>query len=798
MEKENRKATSFDKILKFLIISCFVFFFLFVLWGNLVSPNLGLFYETADIYDRVWVRDYEDGHTELFTMPTSLEMEDGETVTIRTVLPMSVRDGSFLTITLGKSYRAYVGGKEIYAFDNTESKLPGKITKPIIVPIPLMEEYAGKELTLAVTNGKYGRAMVHTAYLGSMMGVYLMLLKDSALQFILAALLVIAALVTIVIFAYIEIKSNRKAPLIHLAEGILAISLWIIFNSHLFQLFFRSYFFDGIAGFMLVITMCIPFLEYFDAILEGRYHLLFVVCETACVGNFIVLTFLHMTGILSYYTVLNYIDGILAVYILAMLVCTIKDFIGKKIVTHNYVLIGLVGLSVAAFSEIIVTILNAKMPFKFDISGLAIITGMVIFLLFATLDQVKSLEKTRKETESALAATKAKSDFLANMSHEIRTPINAIIGMNEMVLRESNQETVKEYAKDISSAGDNLLRIINDILDFSKIESGKLEIVNDNYDLGEIIYDVTTLVNMKAEEKGLKLTVSVDENLPCKLWGDDKRVREIITNILNNAVKYTDHGFVRMTIDGQKQEDKILLNIRIEDSGQGIREEDLEKIFSGFSQVNVKKNRNVEGTGLGLSITKRLVEMMNGSIKVESEFGKGSVFTVLLPQVISSEEKMGSYMSHRHVSSESGDKSFAYEQDKFAGTKILVVDDIAMNLKVISKLLSKLGVDVTTASGGEEMLELIKKNRYDMILLDHMMPNMDGIETLKASRELPGNLCADVPVIALTANAIVGAKEMYLEAGFDDYLSKPVKMEVLDTMLSTYLSGSKNDAAVEK
>lgn len=159
---------------------------------------------------------------------------------------------------------------------------------------------------------------------------------------------------------------------------------------------------------------------------------------------------------------------------------------------------------------------------------------------------------------------------------------------------------------------------------------------------------------------------------------------------------------------------------------------------------------------------------------------------------------MGSYMSHRHVSSESGDKSFAYEQDKFAGTNILVVDDIAMNLKVISKLLSKLGVDVTTASGGEEMLELIQKNRYDIILLDHMMPNMDGIEALKASRELPGNLCADVPVIALTANAIVGAKEMYLEAGFDDYLSKPVKMEVLDTMLSTYLSGSKNDVAVEK
>ncbi len=793
MEKENRNVTVFDKILKILIVFCFTFIFLFVIWGNIVSPKLNLFTETADVYDREWIRDYDDGHTETFTMPTSLEMEDDAIVNLRTVLPITVSDGSFLVITMGKSYKVYVDGMEIYAFDNTVSRLPGKITKPVVVPIPLEDEYAGKELTLVVTNGKYGRAMVHTAYIGTMMGTFRMLMKDSALQFILAALLVIASLVTIVIFVYVERKNNRKAPLIHLAEGILAISLWIIFNSHLFQLVFGSYFFDGITGFMLVITMCIPFLEYFDAILEGRYHLLFVICETACVSNFIVLTFLHMVGLLSYYTVLTYIDGILAVYILVMLVCTLIDFVRKKITDHNNVIVGIVGLSLGAFLEIIVTILNSKMPFKFDISGLAIIAGMVILLIFATLDQVKVFEKIRKETESALAATKAKSDFLANMSHEIRTPINAIMGMNEMVLRESDQETVKEYARDISSASDNLLRIINDILDFSKIESGKLEIINDNYDLGEIIYDVTTLVNMKAEDKGLNLIVSVDENLPYRLYGDDKRVREIITNILNNAVKYTDRGFVHMTIGGRMQDETILLSIRIEDSGQGIREEDFDKIFNGFSQVNVKKNRNIEGTGLGLSITKRLVEMMNGSIGLESEFGKGSVFTVLLPQTVVSDEKMGNYMSHRHMSSDSGNQTKTYDLVEFTDTKILVVDDIAMNLKVISKLLSKLGAEVTCASSGEEMLDLVQKNHYDIIFLDHMMPNMDGIETLKASKELQENLCNDVPVIALTANAIVGAKEMYLDAGFDDYLSKPVKMEMLNNMLATYLPGKKKE-----
>lgn len=787
MTTKGHEKTRFDKILRTLIILCFMFIGGFIIWGNSVSPDLGLFSETARVYDGEWLCEYEDGHSETFVMPTSLEMEDDQVVNIKTVLPMSIKDGYFLAITMGKSYTAYVDGQEIYAFDNTVSRIPGRITKPVTVPIPLKEAYAGKELTLAVTNGKYGRSMVHTAYIGTMMGIYQVLMKDSALQFVLAFLLVIASLVTIVIFAYVQRKNNRKAPLIHLAEGILAISLWIIFNSHLYQIFLAKYFADGIIGFMLVITMGIPFLEYFDAILEERYHLLFVICEVASVANFIVLTILHMTGILSYYTVLTYIDGILAVYIFVMLVCTIIDFVTKKAGPHKNVLIGLVGLSLSGFLEIIVTILNARMPFKVDISGLAVIVGMLVFLIFATLDQVKVFESIRLETDRALAATKAKSDFLANMSHEIRTPINAIMGMNAMVLRESNQESVKEYARDISSASDNLLRIINDILDFSKIESGKLEIINDDYDLGEIIYDVTTLVNMKAEDKGLKFMVSVDENLPYQLSGDDKRVREIITNILNNAVKYTDSGFVHMTVGGHTEEGVVLLNIRIEDSGQGIKEEDFERIFSGFSQVNVKKNKYTEGTGLGLSITKSLVELMDGSIEVESEYGKGSVFTVLLPQKIVSEEKMGNYMSHKHVSSESGDKTTAYDQVDLSGANVLVVDDTAMNLKVISKFLEKSKTGVTCAQSGQEMLELVQKNHYDIILLDHMMPNMDGIETLKAFRELPDNLCKDVPVIALTANAIVGAKEMYLEAGFDDYLSKPVKMDTLHSMLAKYL-----------
>ena len=789
MKKEDSISSKYDKALGLVTKLCFAFLILTIIVGSIVSPDLGLFREEAKVYDREWVRENADGSTVTFTMPTSLNLAKNESVTIKTTLPDDIEDGTYLAIGTGKCYKAYIDDEEIYSFDNTVSKLPGMITKPIVVPIPLNESHSGKQLTMVVTDGKYVRGMVHTAYIGTMMGIVRQMVKNSALQFSLAILLVIASLITIGIFTYIEKSDKRKAPLIYLAEGILCISAWIVFNSHLFQIVFGGYFFDGIAGFMLVITMAVPFLLYFDEILKKRYHTIFVIGESLSILNFIVLTFLHMTNILSYHMVLVYIDGILAVYILMMVACTLIDFFVKKEREHTNVLIGLLGLSAFSILEIVVTISNAKMPFKMDISGIAVIAGMIILLFFAILDQVKALDAQKQETQNAIAATKAKSDFLANMSHEIRTPINAIMGMNEMVLQESNQDSVKEYAKDISSASENLLRIVNDILDFSKIESGKLEIINDNYDLGEIIYDVTTLVNMKAENKGLKLNVIVDENLPSKLYGDDKRVRGIITNILNNAVKYTEQGFVNLVINGVTKDNIVELNIRVEDSGQGIREEDIDKIFSGFSQVNVKKNKNIEGTGLGLSITKHLVELMDGTITVESEFGKGSIFTVILPQQVVSSDKMGNYMSHRHVSSDA--VTTESNELEIPEARILVVDDTPLNLKVISKFLTKTKAEVECVSSGEEMLALIQEQTYDIIFLDHMMPNMDGIEALNASKALSNNKCKNVPVIALTANAIVGAKEMYLEAGFNDYLSKPIKIETLYEMLTKYLPPEK-------
>lgn len=788
MHKNNDQKSVLDKIVKCTVVVCLAFFVIYIIFGIKESPDWKFFKGAAQVYDGEWVRDIDEGSEDvdrIVTMPMSLSIPKGETATLRTVLPNDIEKGMYLSIHTGKSFSAMIDNEEIFSVDNRICKLPGNITKSLIVPIPLKDEYAGRELALVFEDGKYERNSINAAYIGNLLGIVVTYLRNYACQFAMALLLVLVSLVTIIVFTYIGKLGKQKAALIYLAEGIILICLWVVFDNPLFQIVFGVYFFDGIASFMLVTAMVMPFCSYFDAITERRNHRIFVICEIVMLLNFLVLTALHLLGIRSYDKSLVYVDIMLAVYIVVLLEVTIRDYVTRKDRSHRKVIIGLVGLGVFGVLEIAVTILTAYLPFTVDIGGLSVLLGMIFFFIFAIIDQIGVYEKLKTETQNALAATKAKSDFLANMSHEIRTPINAIMGMNEMVLRECEQENIVEYAKDISNASENLLKIVNDILDLSKIEAGKFDIICDNYDLGELICDVTNLVKMKAEDKGLQLKIYVDEGMPSILYGDDKRVREIMTNILNNAVKYTEEGFVKLSITGTPQDNVEVLTIVVEDSGQGIKPEDIDSIFEGFSQVNLKQNKNVEGTGLGLSITKHLVELMNGKISVNSRYGEGTTFTVELPQTIVSDKKIGKYFEHRHAS-ENEHKS-DYGDFEFSGVRILVVDDTALNLKVIGSFLSKTKADVTCVYSGEEMLELVTQNKYDIILLDHMMPNMDGIETLKRAKMMENNLSKATPVIALTANAIVGAREMYLEAGFDDYLSKPIKMDDLFEMISRYV-----------
>ena len=398
-------------------------------------------------------------------------------------------------------------------------------------------------------------------------------------------------------------------------------------------------------------------------------------------------------------------------------------------------------------------------------------------------------EQTALAEENRLAAeqaNQAKGDFLANMSHEIRTPMNAILGMNEMVMREEISPKAAQYSRDIYSAGQTLLAIINDILDFSKIESGKMEIVPVTYELSSLLNDVLNMVTKKVHDKGLKLVTDVSPDIPHQLYGDEIRIRQIILNLVNNAVKYTDKGTVTIKVECNKQDEKTIdLQIAVIDTGIGIREEDLNKLFNSFQRVDMSANRKIEGTGLGLAITKQLAEQMNGFVRVESTYGQGSTFSVSLPQTVMDNEPIGEFTStsaglHSNI-----------RNDEIAFTapdaKILIVDDNKVNLVVAKGLIRETQVQVDTVLSGAEALEMVKQNRYHIILLDHMMPVMDGMETLMRMRELEENASRDAAVIALTANAISGSRERYIAAGFEDYLSKPINAQRYKEMILKYL-----------
>lgn len=403
------------------------------------------------------------------------------------------------------------------------------------------------------------------------------------------------------------------------------------------------------------------------------------------------------------------------------------------------------------------------------------------------LNKISELNREyEKAKDEAVRANEAKSLFLSNMSHEIRTPINAVLGMNEMILRECSDKQLLSYAANIQSSGKTLLFLINDILDMSKIESGKMEIVRVEYEPENLIMDLWNVIFLRAQEKGLDISFTIDGTLPRILFGDDVRIKQIVTNLLTNAVKYTPRGGIVMHMAYERRgEGQIVLIISVKDTGMGIRKEDMGKLFVSFQRLDEEKNRNIEGTGLGMNITMSLLKLMDGEMKVESEYGQGSEFTVTIPQRIVCDEPVGDFEAIRTRR----EQNLAQKQQNFEAPEasVLVVDDNSMNLTVFKSLLKRTKMRITTADSGRRCLELVQKEKYHIIFMDHMMPEMDGIETLHEIRKLSDSPNIDTPVIVLTANALSGAREGYLQEGFADFLTKPIDGDLLEQTTEKYL-----------
>ena len=439
---------------------------------------------------------------------------------------------------------------------------------------------------------------------------------------------------------------------------------------------------------------------------------------------------------------------------------------------------------------------------KDDISFLIIwVFGLLIFMfsiamIYVVVSEKKARENKEllREKENAESASKAKSIFLANMSHEIRTPINGILGMDSMLLKECKDESLRDYALNIQSAGQTLLSLVNDILDISKIESGKMEILPVTYSVFNVLNDCYNMVAIRAKDKNLELVMDISPEIPAALFGDEVRIRQIINNLLSNAVKYTNEGTVTLSVWTEKVEvdpmqgnkgNQVELFIHVKDTGIGIREKDVGKLFRDFVRLDEKRNRNIEGTGLGLNLTKQLVDMMGGFISVDSVYGEGSTFKVHLMQQVSDEKPLGDF--YKLYKQQVNVMDAAHEKFIAPDARVLLADDMQMNLKVFAGLLKDTKIQIDTAINGAEALKLIEKNHYDVVFLDHMMPVMDGIEAFRQMRQLAKSPNTNTPVVMLTANAVVDAKNQYMDEGFSDYIAKPIREEVLLSCLKKFL-----------
>ena len=427
--------------------------------------------------------------------------------------------------------------------------------------------------------------------------------------------------------------------------------------------------------------------------------------------------------------------------------------------------------------------LHAELDLEKDDSEVG---NMVASIDFMRNNMAGMLEEMKKAADAAIRTEQAKSRFLSNMSHEIRTPVNAILGMNEMILRECTDSQLLTYAGNIQSSGRTLLTLINDILDLSKIESGKLEIIPTEYKTADLFLDLWNVIYLRAKNKNLTVSFTLDETIPNTLCGDDVRVKQVVTNLLTNAVKYTQKGGVKLYATYEKQEeDRIMLTISVQDTGIGIREEDMGGLFEAFQRLDEDKNRNIEGTGLGMNITMMLLKMMDGDMDVKSVYQEGSTFTVRIPQEVINSEPVGDFDFIRNSQTLTNAKQ--YDSFEAPEANILVVDDNPLNLTVFTSVLKQTKMNITTAESGEKCLELVRKQPFHIIFMDHMMPEMDGVETLHEIQKLEDFSNDKTPVVALTANAISGAREYYLKEGFADFLTKPIDISKLEQIIIAHL-----------
>lgn len=601
-----------------------------------------------------------------------------------------------------------------------------------------------------------------------------------------------ATLIIIVFIALDYLSAKRRKTKMHISfSALLGATLLNIVMDYLLVLIFVVYGqWSDVLNRLYFISLCLVLVLLRDyisfSVREGEYNTL---TSTAVWGSlFIAVSIFTSVGKIDYLLRDGwyYSDGIVVLVVHAFLGIFMFDCFVLLIINRKK-------LPLRKAMALLLTLLVQAVVFViqlFDKDNIITALGntLMIVSLYVISENPDQLliEQLQYEKERATLANASKSSFIAHISHEIRTPINAILGMDEMIISESEEEKSRQYAADISQAAHTLYDIINDVLDMSRMESGKMDIFPVEYNLNQLLYDVVSMSKPRIEAKQLDFFVDVNPSLPSEYYGDDVRLKQIISNLLSNAVKYTHEGFVKITVDGEFRGDFIDLFFEIKDTGIGIKEEDIGKLFIAFERIEESRNRNIEGAGLGMTITNTLLKLMGSRLNVSSVYGEGTIFSFVITQRIVNSEAIGEYSKYEKSQETPGDITFTAPS-----VKLLVVDDNALNRRVFSSLLSRNEIHIDEADSGPKCLEMIKKEQYDIIFLDHMMPDMDGIDTIKNIKNKEGHLNGNTPIVMLTANSSGEAKELYRQAGFDAYLTKPIFSSQLEKIIRAYVPSYK-------
>lgn len=765
-----------------LVAGLLVYFFMIgmLIWGEYALVDERTYTDFAfESYNDGWYRVNDDGTKEAISLPGQFEMGGSRKFIMEKKIYSWPKEEVYVSFdSVKQDVYAYVDDKLRYSYSTKETRPFGDNSPGALMFIPITPDDEGHTLRVVLIGDNNYSGVIGDVSIGTQLGITKNLFSQERVTLVMTVMLLVLGFVAFLTGVIVRMTYKKTMPLFFAGWMVMCAGMWSLAESNIRQYIVSNF---SLLSYMTYLSlMILPFIMamYFDRLQDGRYRICYMIIAVldlfvAFIGiNLQIFNGTDLSGVLRYAFVGIILSMLIFIITLAM------DFIYGNVKKFWPELIGIFG---AMFFGVLQIIDYHNRPVT--MSRNIILAGLLFLIVMSYIRALYDVRIMERDMYAAVKAQDASSAFLTRMSHEMRTPINAILGMNKMILRESREDNILDYARDVNGAGNYLLGIVNEVLDLAKVNAGRIDIVEQDYDLMDMVRECYALISPRAKANRLAFEVDMSDVLPSKLKGDKERIIQVITNLLTNAVKYTPEGRITLSIQGKINEGRLLLIISVSDTGIGIAEDSIPFLFDSFKRVGEFPQNKIEGTGLGLTITKQLVDLMHGKIDVESEVGKGTEFTVIIPQEIRSVEPCGTFSMGPN-----GDRRVADRHEIFDVLgKILVVDDVAINLRVFTMLLNNTDVAVDTAISGPEAIEKIKNTKYDIIFIDHLMPGMDGIKLKEIIDTIEDNPNKNTPLIMQTANAVVGAKEQYKNVGFSDYIEKPIKEEELRKLIRKYI-----------